>query len=258
MATATQLLNQARSQVGYREGRGNNNKYGIWYKMNYEPYCAIGLSWCAAQVSGGLTAIGGRFSYCPTWANWFRGRGRFHSTGMRGDIVFFDWSGRKRRGQEMHVGIVEGVNGSYVSTIEFNTVGGTGNQSDGGGVYRRTRHLSLVVGFGRPAYVAESNVVTVKVVPKPYNNQTTRIPIVVDGVWGPATTTRLQQVLNIKRTGAMDKTTFNALAKWLGQRQVGTWSLTMKTALQYRVGVPQDGVIGPQTVRAFQRYLNRN
>lgn len=251
MATATQLLNVARSQVGYREGSRNNNKYGIWYGMNNQPYCAIGLTWCAAQVSGGLTAIGGRWSYCPSWANWFRARGRFHSSGQRGDIVFFDWSGRKRRGQEMHVAIVESVSGSYVHTIEFNTTGGAGNQSDGGGVYKRSRHISLVVGFGRPIYTAESAVVPVPTVPG-------RIPLVVDGVWGYNTTRRVQQMLGVRQTGTMDTATFNALARWLGQKPVGKWSTPMKTALQHRVGVPADGVIGPQTVKAFQRYLNRN
>lgn len=258
MATATQVLNEARSQVGYREGRGNNNKYGVWYGMNYQPYCAIGLTWCASRISGGLTAIGGRWSYCPSWARWFRNRKRWsRSTGSRGDIVFFDWSGLRRYGQEMHVGIVESVSGSYVHTIEFNTTGGAGNQSDGGGVYRRTRHISTVVGFGKPLYASETKVVPIKTVSTPYKSNT-RIPLTVDGVWGPTTTKRLQQELGITLSGVMNALTFQRLAKWLGQKSANGWTKAMKTALQHRVGVPADGVIGPVTVRALQRYFNRN
>jgi peptidoglycan hydrolase-like protein with peptidoglycan-binding domain len=258
MATATQFLNVARSQVGYREGSNNNNKYGIWYtgavrdgnNWNYQPYCAMGLTWCAAQVSGGLSAIGGHWAYCPSWANWFRNRGRFYSSPQRGDIAFFDWTGRKRRGYEMHVAIVEEVSGSYIKTIEFNTVSGSGNQSDGGGVYKRTRHISLTVGFGRPLYSTELNV-------QPISNSTL-IPLAVDGVWGPMTTCRLQTMLKVSVDGEMGPQTYNALARWLGQTPVGGWSVKMKTALQFRVGVSQDGIIGPMTVRALQRYLNRN
>ncbi len=217
----------------------------------------MGLSWCAAQING-LTAIGGKWSYCPTWADWFRSRKRFYASGERGDIVFFDWTGLKRRNHEMHVAIVESVSGSYVDTIEFNTVSGSGNQSDGGGVYKRRRHISLVVGFGRPLYTAESSVVPIKTVPVAYQDKSARIPLTVDGAWGERTTLRIQQILNVKRSGIMDRTTFLALAKWLGQRPNGAWTLQMKTALQYRVGVQQDGIIGPKTVMAFQRYLNRS
>jgi hypothetical protein len=266
MATATQLLNVARSQIGYREGRGNNNKYGIWYtkaihdgnNWNYQPYCAMALSWCAAQVSSGLTAIGGLWSYCPSWANWFRNRGRFHtSSPQRGDIVFYDWSGQRRRGKEMHVEIVEAVNGSYLTTIGFNTTGGSGNQSDGGGCYRRTRHVSMVVGYGRPLYASESNVKPVVTVKTEYKNRTEKIPLVVDGVWGPNTTRRVQQMLRVTVDGEMGPITFRALSRWLGQGAHHGWTSHMKTALQHRVGVPADGIIGPITVKAFQRYLNR-
>jgi lysozyme family protein len=55
----------------------------------------------------------------------------------------------------------------------------------------------------------------------------------------------------------MDKVTYRALALWLKQKLSNDWTEPMKTALQYRIGVEQDGEIGPITVKAFQRYLNR-
>jgi hypothetical protein len=252
MATITQFLNVARSQIGYREGSNNDNKYGIWYGSgwNNQPYCAMGLSWVAAQVPNGPAAIGGKWAYCPYWADWFRSKGHLYSAPQRGDIAFFDWTGLKRSGEEMHVGIVEEVNADYVTTIEFNTVAGSGDQSDGGGVYRRIRHVSMVVGFGRPFYDAETNV-------KPVDS-TKHIPLVVDGAWGPLTTKRLQEMLKVKVDGDIGPVTLRALSKWAGTSQVSVWTDTLRRALQRKLGVPADGIIGPATVKALQRYLNRN
>ena len=256
MTTATQFLNMARSQVGFREGADNANKYGLWYGMDHQPYCAIGLTWTAFQV-GGLDAIGGRWYRVIPFAQWFRDRHRFFGSGQRGDIVFFDWTGRQRAGSEQHVGIVESVSGSYVQTIEFNTTSGVaGSQSDGGGVYKRTRHISMIVGFGRPLYTPETDVAPL--VTSVGYRSTDPVPLVIDGAWGPATTRRLQALLKIRKTGVMDGATFSAMSVWLGQTKSAKWTPEMRTALQHRVGAVADGVIGPKTVRAFQRFLNRN
>ena len=52
-----------------------------------------------------------------------------------------------------HCGICESVSGQYVTAIEGNTSNGnTGSQSNGDGVYRRKRKLSLVLGAYRPKY----------------------------------------------------------------------------------------------------------
>ena len=52
-----------------------------------------------------------------------------------------------------HIGIVVGVHGDKVTTIEGNT-SGTGNQRNGGMVMVKQRTIGKeVVGFGRPKYV---------------------------------------------------------------------------------------------------------
>lgn len=249
-ATATAFINKAKQQVGFREGSNNDNPYGIWYGWNHVAYCAIGLTWVGYHV-GAEEQIGGKWAYCPYWADWFRRRGQWSDTlAARGDIVFFDWTGRRQHGNEQHVGVViNRVDSTHIQTIEFNTTDGTGNQSDGGGVYIRTRHTSLVVGYGKPKWAPETNVT-----PLPTGGHEI---LVVDGVWGARTTRRLQEVLHVSQDGELGPQTFRALAAWLSQKQTGTFTTPMKTALQYRVGVAQDGVIGPITVRAFQRYLNR-
>jgi hypothetical protein len=250
-ATATQMSNACKNEVGYREGPHNDNLYGRWYGMNHEPYCAIGLTYCAYEI-GAQSQIGGKWAYCPYWADWFRRRGHWaKSTPARGDIVFFDWTGQQRYEKEQHVGFVlERVDSTHIKTVEFNTVSGTGDQSDGGGVFVRTRHIQYVVGYGKVDWVPEKNVVIVP-------SKAGKTILVVDGVWGSRTTSRMQQLLHLKVTGVLDDGTLRAVAGWLRQTPTGTFTMKMKTALQYRVGVDQDGSIGPVTVRALQRYLNR-
>jgi hypothetical protein len=75
----------------------------------------------------------------------FRLRFRYTSTPQRGDVVFYNFS---------HVGILESFTATTVTCIEGNTSSGAGSQSNGGGVFRRTRSRSLVLGYGRPAYTA--------------------------------------------------------------------------------------------------------
>ena len=65
-----------------------------------------------------------------------------------GDIVFFDFSGKKSRTE--HVGIVEKVENGYINTIDGNT--GTTSEANGGAVMRRRRALKYVSGGYRPKY----------------------------------------------------------------------------------------------------------
>jgi hypothetical protein len=247
-ATRSAFLNAARAEVGYREGPRNANKYGKWYGMDGQPYCAMGLSWVAAQV-GAAGQIGGRWAYCPYWAAWWREHGQWSTTPQPGAIVFFDWSGQRRAGREAHVGTVVSVGANSITTVEFNTVPGSGDQSDGGGVYVRSRAPSTVVGYGLPVWAPERATTTLPA--------TGRVPLAVDGAWGRLTTLRLQEVLRVPRTGSMDPVSVSALAVWLRQAPARTMTPPVRTALQSRVGVPRDGVIGSATVRALQRYLNR-
>ena len=45
------ILAIAETQVGYAEGANNETKFGAWYPMNYNPWCAMFVSWCAEQGS---------------------------------------------------------------------------------------------------------------------------------------------------------------------------------------------------------------
>ena len=37
----------ALSQVGYKEGKNNDNKYGKYFGMNNQPWCCFFVSYCA-------------------------------------------------------------------------------------------------------------------------------------------------------------------------------------------------------------------
>lgn len=67
------------------------------------------------------------------------------SKAKRGDIVLFDFN--KNRTSD-HIGIVTKVTSSYIETVEGNT--GNGSNTNGDGVYRRTRYKSQVNYFVRP------------------------------------------------------------------------------------------------------------
>ena len=44
---AKDIVDIALSQIGYKEGSGNNTKYGKWYGMNGAAWCHMFVSWCA-------------------------------------------------------------------------------------------------------------------------------------------------------------------------------------------------------------------
>jgi hypothetical protein len=253
--TATKALNTARSHLGFREGRNNDNPFWRWPPnytwLRYAAYCASAQSYCAWTGGGqtGLNAIGGGHYNCAEWVTWAKRNGRFHTSPQRGDMAIFDWTGRKSYGE--HVGIVESSSSGYITCIEFNTLSGAGgNQSDGGGCYRRTRSTKWVVGFVRPRYGGEINVTPIS---HPVSG---KIVLSVDGDWGTNTTRRLQQYMGIAVDGQLGPNTKKALQRLVGARQDGDWGPSTRKALQRFVKVTQDGVWGPATVKAFQRWLN--
>ena len=257
MTTVTAVLNRARAELGYREGANNHTKYGVAYGMDHVPWCAEFLWWVGRQASGGDTLIP-QIAYTPAMARYYTelGQARFGTTPRRGAIAFFDFPDSVHRIQ--HVGIVEKVLPGRIQTIEGNTSSGVaGSQADGGGVFRRVRSTSLVVLYGYPAYTAEA---VVRPAPKPSRSTARPVPpLVVDGVWGKATTRGLQTVLrDTPVDGRIDSDFRRDVERWLSRPQNGRWDVLDRKALQRRVGVHDDGVIGPVTVRGLQRYVNRH
>jgi surface antigen len=147
MATAARVLQVARSQIGYTEGRNDDTKYGRWYGMNNAPWCAIFVSWVASMA--GASKIIPKHAYTPAGAQWFKDRGRWGTKPRVGAIVYFNFPGDGVN-RISHVGIVEAVkaDGSIV-TIEGNT--NAAGDRLGAGVFRKIRKVGIV-GYGYPKY----------------------------------------------------------------------------------------------------------
>ena len=156
------------AEIGYREYQGNNTKYGVWYGLNYQPWCAIFISWCAnwAGVLGSNNKSGiiPRTAWVPDYYDYYQRLGRYKPRGTYtprpGDIILY--------GNNDHAGIVESCDGVQVVTIEGNT-SANGNNSNGDGVYRRVRSLSntWIKGYCLPEYqeVTEVRYQTVAEIP---------------------------------------------------------------------------------------------
>jgi len=154
MATALDVLNVARSQIGFVEGSNNENPYGIWYGIPNASYCAMGVSWCFAQV--GLSSLVAAqtpkgFAYCPAGLEWFQRQGLVVNKyqAKPGDLVFFSWG----TGVAEHVEIVEAASADGLTTIGFNTGDqNTKTAANGGGCYREHRPYLYVMAIVRPKY----------------------------------------------------------------------------------------------------------
>lgn len=151
MATASKVVSIAAGQVGYKEGKNNANKYGAAYGMNNVSWCMEFIWWCFKQA--GMDWY--KTASCTACYKHYASRAVSRNSLRKGDIVFYDWDGS---GDCDHVGIVESVGSSRITTIEGNTSSGNaGSQSNGDGVYRRYRTRSQIAKAIRPAYEAETS-----------------------------------------------------------------------------------------------------
>jgi hypothetical protein len=148
---------EAGKHVGEKENPSGSNKtsFGVWYGEDGVPWCNIFVSYCF-QLGAGYTICDGfkgagimagkGCAYVPTTSAWLQATGNWvgRTEPLPGDIAIFNWDG----GAPDHIGIVEQSlgNGNF-STIEGNT--SVGNDSNGGEVMRRQRHVLQVDGFGR-------------------------------------------------------------------------------------------------------------
>ena len=143
MDRAEAVLAAARSRLGAAESPPGSNRtpFGAWYGLDGYPWCMMFVQWCFHQAGLPLPC---RTASCSELLGWYRKHRREQIAGgpLPGDIAIYNFG---------HTGIVESAAGETVTAIEGNTSPGSrGSQSDGGGVYRRTRDRKLVSAFIRP------------------------------------------------------------------------------------------------------------
>ena len=180
--TASKLIEIALAEEGYLEkasnasldsdtanaGSSNYTKYARdldaipnFYngKKNGYSWCDVFVDWCFVKAFGAEAALEltcqpkkSAGAGCKYSAQYYKSKGRFHTTPKVGDQIFFH-SG----GDPNHTGIIYQVDSSKVYTVEGNTSGASGVVANGGGVCRKSYALnySRIYGYGRPAYDAE-------------------------------------------------------------------------------------------------------
>jgi hypothetical protein len=137
------MLRLAASQVGVREQRKNRTKYGRWYGMNGQAWCAMFVSWVGAHAGVSLPKINSNKGFAAVVsARSFARKNNLLTTKPRVGSVFLI-IGRNGKG---HTGLVESINWARrtITTIEGNT--NAGGSRNGDGVYRRTRRISKING----------------------------------------------------------------------------------------------------------------
>lgn len=150
MSKVLQLLQLARQQIGVAESpAGSNNvKYNTAYYGrevsggNYS-WCAVFVWWCMREIGcSDLYYDGAKTAYVPALLSWARSNRLTVKDPQPGDWILFDW---EPNDSPNHIGIVEEVNSSTVTTIE-------GNSSDK--VQRKTynRDNKAIMAYVRPAW----------------------------------------------------------------------------------------------------------
>ena len=263
MSGAQDVLANAARRIGYRapsDPQPGSEAGRYWAAKSGQAWLAgpsTSLWWCMLFVSmvfdeaGQVDAIGGWTYNTDVCISHARARGLPFVTAAQahpGDVVIFNWNG----GPTDHVGVVErNLGGGWIQTIEGNTSSGAaGSQSAGNGVWRRRRHDSIAA-IIRPAWRDGSLAAS---------SSTAPAALSVDGWWGQATTRRLQQVLGTPVDGVVSSQS----AAWRSQNPGLTtgWEWTgspvgsqLIQALQRKLSVEADGLIGPGTIRALQQRM---
>jgi len=146
------MVDMALSQVGTQErnkdgtiGSGNYTKYGAWYGMDGQPWCAMFVSWSADQA-GILNTVVPRHASSTLGANAYKAKGLYQPRNSgyvprEGDAIYFS---DPSTGGMRHVGIVVAYDpaSQKVYTVEGNTSNAV-----------RIRHYDLnnprIDGYGR-------------------------------------------------------------------------------------------------------------
>ena len=155
MATVSELLELARRQIGVKEcpPNSNNVRYNTWYYGREVsgaayPWCMVFVQWVFDQAGVKLpvrtASCGALMRSAQSVGCWVTGNYQ------PGDVVIYDFPGGAATD---HCGIVESVDGTYISAIEGNT--SSASDADGGAVERRARKFSQIVGAVRPSYDKE-------------------------------------------------------------------------------------------------------
>jgi peptidoglycan hydrolase-like protein with peptidoglycan-binding domain len=289
------IIDVASAENSTKESPANSNKtkYGEWYGLNGEKWCAIFVSYVYAHAGHPLEAIDQANGYqsCQSGYNYWKKRNRFTKDPQAGDIVLYDWTGD---GHCDHTGIFVtwlDAEKTRFQSWEGNTA--QGNDSDGGQVMLRERKKAAVAAFVRPTALDGNSPVNtndddalqkgdmgsdVAVVQKLLHDLDYKI--IVDGVFGPGTETIVkdfQQKHSLAVTGIVTLQVLGVLQEeaalppvpskkftsgsFLKKGDSGSAVLAIQKALNNKGSNPkvdEDGVFGTGTLTAVKIFQQQN
>lgn len=286
---AADLVRVALSQVGYHEsdsasdlsgtasGKGNYTEYGRWYGLQ-DLWCAMFVSWCAAQAGIGTDVIP-KTSSTVVGLNRFLAAGQAHArleivSGKfipeAGDLIYFKNS--RNDAVTNHVGIVTGYADGIVSTVEGNTSSGCVR------CLRYTVMDTYIVYVCRPAYRTSAaqppeNDPPLPVLSRGTSGESVRAlqlllsgcgyGLEADGIFGPLTEQAVrdyQRARGLAVDGIVGRMTWESLCAGTQSRSSSDRAAVraIQTLLNEKcgAGLAVDGIFGPATraaVTDFQR-----
>lgn len=150
MASGKDILAIACGELGYKEGKNKDNKYGKWYGLNNDAWCMIFCQWVYAKAGIPLPY---KIASCGALLRWYQKNQPecIVDEPQKGCLVIFDLPNTKFVTD--HVGLYEASSGKYITTIDGNT--SSTNDANGGYVNRRTRHVKYVHAYIVPRELEE-------------------------------------------------------------------------------------------------------
>lgn len=136
-----EVIDVALAQVGQEGGRPFWSYYGFSERVEW---CACFVHWCMRHTPSASPYYPdtANNAYCQTVANNFMAMGQWGDRNFTnlaaGDTIFFDWEGD---GHTDHIGLVIGIDGNKVYTVE-------GNSGDAVRINSYTLGSNVIYGYG--------------------------------------------------------------------------------------------------------------
>lgn len=158
--TSTRNLDDKKADAASQSGPNNFTKYARDVgHTNGQPWCATFVVWVFEQAAGGDKGLASNTLYGATTAGCAANVSKFKKAGKwlepsqtpkPGDVIFY---------KKSHTGVVVGVNGTTVYTIEGNTSPDNKIERDGGAVSLKTRTVGAtgILGWGSTDVTVDAN-----------------------------------------------------------------------------------------------------
>ena len=156
MKSIERLIALAEGEIGIQENYAGHVKYSDEYGLPCQPWCMMFLWWLYKHSDlADIFYDGKKCAGCGTFLRWATAKGIVVDKPERGDIAIISF-GKDKNGNRItsHCGLITGVKGLNVETIEGNTCE-VGSQEDGGHVMAKTRSKKLCMAYIRLPYPAD-------------------------------------------------------------------------------------------------------